>query len=424
MRIAIVYFAEFPPKVGATGGDRRVRDIAIGLAAQPGVEVTMLAARREPRQDRVSLGAFDAVFLGGTSRSVFGRIASRLSYWRDFLRLNKQARFDWIIFYSVNLDALLPAILAAGSGTKVAAEFCDLVSVGHMAFTVRTWLSSRWHALGERLLPKVTSLNIVISRGFVTHVRRQAPATPVVKVPVLVDGTIFKPVENPRARAKTQFTIPEEATLIAYVGGLWKQEGVAYLVEAFSSLAGEFPHLKLIIAGSLVSGNGDFDDVEALVDKLGIRDRVVLPGWVSTEDVALIYSRADILVLPQVDNTFAQMAMPTKLAEYSAMARPIVATRVGDVPLYFTHEKDALLVESCNVEQLAQSIRSLASDPQLRERLGAGAKSVAREHFDPVAAGKRIVSAMKDVSQSNQDRKHREQATGVTPTIRTDFPLR
>jgi glycosyltransferase involved in cell wall biosynthesis len=65
---------------------------------------------------------------------------------------------------------------------------------------------------------------------------------------------------------------------------------------------------------------------------------------------------------------------PLKLLEYMACGRAIVAPRVGDVPLTVSDGAEALLVEPGVAKPVIDAVATLASDPLLRNRLGASAR--------------------------------------------------
>lgn len=104
-----------------------------------------------------------------------------------------------------------------------------------------------------------------------------------------------------------------------------------------------------------------------------------------------------MLVLPQINDQFAIAAMPTKSAEYAMMGKAIIATEVGDIPLYFRNGESALLVKSESASALADAMERLIKDTELRNRLAIAARKVAETHFDYREAGKRIVAAMEAV---------------------------
>jgi glycosyltransferase involved in cell wall biosynthesis len=75
-------------------------------------------------------------------------------------------------------------------------------------------------------------------------------------------------------------------------------------------------------------------------------------------------------------------ASPIVLREAFATGRPVVATRVGDVPDVIRDGENGLLVPPNNVEALAAAINRLLEDGALAERCGKSALDYARQHFD------------------------------------------
>jgi glycosyltransferase involved in cell wall biosynthesis len=88
-----------------------------------------------------------------------------------------------------------------------------------------------------------------------------------------------------------------------------------------------------------------------------------------------------VLVSPHVplDAGAEFFGSPTKLFEYMAMGRGIVASRLGQIGEVLAHEETALLVAPGNVEQLRDAIVRFSSSRELRENLGAAARRAAIE---------------------------------------------
>lgn len=74
-------------------------------------------------------------------------------------------------------------------------------------------------------------------------------------------------------------------------------------------------------------------------------------------------------------------ASPIVLREAFASARPVVATKVGDVPEIITHRQNGLLVEPGDSRALADAILAFLTDRALAERCAANGLRYAREHF-------------------------------------------
>jgi len=92
---------------------------------------------------------------------------------------------------------------------------------------------------------------------------------------------------------------------------------------------------------------------------------------------------------------------PTKLFEYMAMGKAIVASNLDQLSQVLDHGTTAWLVPAGNAVELAAAIEMLANDPQLRHRLGQNAQaSILRRHTWRVNAA-RVLAQFKGSRQAN-----------------------
>jgi glycosyltransferase involved in cell wall biosynthesis len=109
---------------------------------------------------------------------------------------------------------------------------------------------------------------------------------------------------------------------------------------------------------------------------------VILTGAVNHHEVPALLDACDILVSPHVplaDGTDF-FGSPTKIFEYMAMGKGIVASRLGQIAEVLSHEQTALLVEPGDTEELTAAILQLAALPTLRQQMGTAARQVAIKH--------------------------------------------
>lgn len=389
MKIGVVYQGKFPPEKGASGSDRRVRDITRGLAQ--GNMVHMLVPRwNKSSKENQDADDFEINYLGGTD-SKSNSIMSRISFWKAVRMFVKKNELDSILFYNTSFESIPTAYQLKNRGYKVAYEICDLPSSNIKGF------KKHLVELGENYLPKVTNLNIAISKFLEDKVLESAPNTQSLRIPILVDSDTFQFDESKAKRFRAKYNIIEDEIVIAYAGGTWKQEGVRYLVDAFNALSKERKNIRLAIAGRLIKKSEAHDDIEGLLEKYNLGDRIIAMGWVSTEDILELYSAAYILALPQIDNVFNIAGLPTKLAEYSSMGKAIVATDVGDVKTYFEDGKNIALCEAANSDSLKETLAKVIDDQGLYKTLASGAKKVAMTQFDFRVCGNKIINELKNL---------------------------
>jgi glycosyltransferase involved in cell wall biosynthesis len=103
--------------------------------------------------------------------------------------------------------------------------------------------------------------------------------------------------------------------------------------------------------------------------------KVIFTGSVDHGKVPALLDACDILVSPHIPLADGSdfFGSPTKLFEYMAMGKGIVASRLGQIGDVLVHEETALLVEPGEVDALAAAIQRLAQSSELRARLGASA---------------------------------------------------
>jgi colanic acid/amylovoran biosynthesis glycosyltransferase len=131
--------------------------------------------------------------------------------------------------------------------------------------------------------------------------------------------------------------------------------------------------VKLVIVG-----DGPMrGDIEALIDRLGLRDHVRITGYLSNEGVREELLAARALVLP----SFAE-GLPGVFLEALALGRPVVSTYIAAHPELVEPGVSGWLVPAGAVEPLVDAMAEvLTADPADLERMGhAGAAAVARQH--------------------------------------------
>lgn len=149
---------------------------------------------------------------------------------------------------------------------------------------------------------------------------------------------------------------------IVGVGTLRWHKDFGSLIEAFSRLAKVHSDWRLTILGE----GPDREKLAALSDKLGISDRVSMPGSVSREELRDTLQRASIFALSSVTE-----GIPKALLEAMASGCACVSTDVGDCGEVLG--STGLIVPPGDVESLAEALCSLSKDPSVRHGLSEAA---------------------------------------------------
>ena len=179
------------------------------------------------------------------------------------------------------------------------------------------------------------------------------------------------PARSATSTVREELGLGPADRLVLAVGNLYPVKGHADLVSAIAQLGPRHPSLHLAIAG-----RGDLaDSLNRAARAGGVGDRVHLLGL--RGDIADLLAAADIFVLPSRSE-----GLPLALLEAMFAGRPIVATRVGDVPVALANGAAGLLAEPGRPDELAAAIERLLADADLARELGKQARIRAQAEFD------------------------------------------
>jgi len=381
MKIAVVAFVDFDQYSAAKS---RVQLLARGLALR-GHEVHVVLPIRYTSGPLYTVSEGLHVHWGISVRT--DSIArSRLEGRLGLLLLVKRlcaARLDWLVLYNMGIEGVLMLAIASAYGVKVASEYCDVWSPP-LAPNVYKWTRYLSHELGMKLISRHANLNIVISKFIEAKVTQIAPTRKTILIPQLVDCEKFRYDQSAALLCRNKWKIGSDF-IIAYILSHYHYNGLRLLMSACALLASEGESFKLLISGA-PSSYGECDDAVELVSYYNLSDRTILTGWIPLDEVIPTMCAANCLVLPKLNHIANLAAGPTVLAEYLAMGRPIVATRVGDISMYVHDEEDVLLCEP-EIVSLANQIRRIIHDHALRQTLEFNARNAALKHFDYRIAG-------------------------------------
>jgi glycosyltransferase involved in cell wall biosynthesis len=190
-----------------------------------------------------------------------------------------------------------------------------------------------------------------------------------------IDTDQFRPAENPRRMRP----LGDASLVIGVVCALRAEKGLFTLLHAFERVRDLRPNLKLAIVGSGSLGNA----LEARSVQLGIREQCVFEP--ATRQVPDWLRSMDIFVLPSTSE-----ALSNALMEAMACGCAPVATRVGGNVELIQDGRTGLIFEAGNPEQLAQRLRLLIENADLRRRTAQAAARTIRGNFSLRAAASRM----------------------------------
>jgi glycosyltransferase involved in cell wall biosynthesis len=160
--------------------------------------------------------------------------------------------------------------------------------------------------------------------------------------------------------------------VIMTAGRMTGMKGFDILIKAFAQVAEEFPEWKVKIFGR----GRDRKKLEDLITEHNLEGRVEMPGPVTPLDAE--WGKASIAAIPSRFEPFGLV-----IVEAMTAGLPVVCTAVKHGPIEIIDtEENGLLVESQNPAALADALRRLMADPDLRRKLADGGMATAKR-FEP-----------------------------------------
>jgi glycosyltransferase involved in cell wall biosynthesis len=239
-----------------------------------------------------------------------------------------------------------------------------------------------WIRMCEEVTLKSAARIVVVSRVLRDDLVERGISPDRIRVnPNAVDTNLFYPGRG-RDSGREELGVQPADVLIGFVGTFSLWHGIDPLQQAIARLLTSRLRCRVrfvLIGDGLL--HGEMRAALAAYERTG---EVIFTGPLPPEKVAEYLDASDILVSPHIPMPDGSrfFGSPTKLFEYMAVGKAIVASRLDQIAEVLEHERTALLVTPGNPEELEQAILRLALDSSLRETLGAAARRAAVEHHD------------------------------------------
>jgi len=185
---------------------------------------------------------------------------------------------------------------------------------------------------------------------------------------------------------------------ILFVGRFSKSKGIENLINALNIIKNEqeFSDVRLVIMGV---DFGFEEKMEELIDRFDLSNKVSIIKNPPREDVISAYGESEFLILP------SQWELsPLVPLESFAFKKPVISTRSHGIPFTVQHDKNGILVEPENPMELADAIKKLLLDEDLRSRLGLFGYNFVHEECNCVSMAKNSLKLYEQVLENNHNK--------------------
>ncbi len=257
----------------------------------------------------------------------------------------------------------LDAATSAGGGIPVVVEVNELAGDERIRST--PWLLPLARRADRRSFARAAAI-VTVS----PHLKRRIAALGIdeAKIHVVPNAVSASFLAAPSRRYEIRVRLGLQDEIVAgFIGWFVEWHRLDRLIDEFAKVAREHPALRLMLVG-----DGPLRDaLTARAAQLGIADRLIWPGPVPHDEVPAWLDAMDIAVVPH-SNEFRS---PIKLFEAMARARAVLAPRTEAIADVVIEDADAALFNPESADELGTKLTQLATQPELRSRLGSAARA-------------------------------------------------
>lgn len=183
---------------------------------------------------------------------------------------------------------------------------------------------------------------------------------------VVPNGVSVAVSDEDRRAAREELGISDSTVMIIHVGNIRPHKGHSNLIAATAKLKGELDDFVVVSIGG-EKHDGDLARIRDEAARAGVGD--VFRALGRRENALAFVAASDVMANPSDHE-----GLPLAILEAMSLGKPVVATAVGGVPSVIEPGVNGLLVPAADPAALAESLRDLAIDGELRSTLGGRAR--------------------------------------------------
>jgi len=361
-RAAVLLYSSYP-------SDPRPRRAAEAMV-EAGMEVDLLSLSESESEPAEEMVYGVRVFRLRLKRARTNKRTYLRQYGRFFLssfwflaRRSLVRRYDVVHVHNMPDFLVFAALPAKARGSRIIFDLHD--PMPELMTTIYGLADNHWLVRALRRVEKwsigfsdlALTPNLAFKKLFSSRSCRPEKIQIVMNSPQqeIFDPDRFTPGENSEQR-------PGEFRIMHH-GSIVHRHGLDLLVEAVAQLRPTVPGIRLDIYGAETPY---LSKLRETVARLAVGDIVTYHGAKSQSAIAQAIRACHVGVVPNRRSVFTEINFPTRLFEYLAMHRPVIAPATQGICDYFGPD-ELLLFEPDNVQDLARKIQWVWQNPQAAE---------------------------------------------------------
>jgi glycosyltransferase involved in cell wall biosynthesis len=294
-----------------------------------------------------------------------------LSYWRTYIRLKemkKNGNLDCIYYYSDILypypDQYLYSFLAKTLHVPFVLELCECPWSLLKKYKNPLNISPLWGVNG------VISISKFLSDWVKEEKQKRKYSIAAIEIPILADVNEQTPKAFPSNNHSVLF-----AASSAYI------HSMVFMTNAMEYVWDEIPNSKLYITGIRQTDIKDQAFIKRY-ESLKNSNNMEICGYLPRIDLLDLFGNMNALLIPLFNDIYSKARFPTKIGEYLLAERPIITTRVGEIPRFFFDQKNAYMTLAEDSKMYGEKIIYALKNKEVSRSVGIEGRKLAFEKFD------------------------------------------
>lgn len=301
---------------------------------------------------------------------------------RAFRLLIKESSDTVFILQRVNYHALAPLWVSGLKKNKIVFDCDDWNIRENPVYHFGFYPSSKME-YATRQVAKRAGACIAASRFLESYLLNFNPSTHY--LPTGVDTNLFSPKED-RSGA---------GVIFSWIGTAYHEEmgaNLRFLLDCFSEVADRQADVSLSLAGE----GRYFEEVRRTLSVYKHKHKVTVCDWIDPDRIPEHLARMDVGLLPLIQDTkFNKAKSPTKLFEYMSMAKPTIASDMGEAKNILRDRQTGFLAQNKN--EFVSAMRHLAENTLTRREMGNQAREDAKRYYSLDVLGRRLADILKGI---------------------------
>lgn len=351
-RAAVLLFSYYP-------ADPRPRRAAEALAKE-GVTVDLIclrASNKEPARETIKGVRIFRVqqkrHRGGKKRYVNQYAAFILRSFTYLTLRSLTRRYDFVHVHNMPDALVFSALVPKALGAKIILDLHDpmpelmqaIFKLPEESLSVR--LLKRLEKWSIRFADVVLTVNLACKEIYSSRSCAPEKINVVLNSP---DDDIFR-FQRPRSKSSNGRD-PAQPFVILYHGSLVRRNGFDLAVDALEIVRKRIPTVRLMVCGERTSF---FEEVMESARKRGLQENVQYAGARNLNQIVEAIESCDLGIIPNHRNIFTEINTPTRIFEYLALGKPVIAPQAKGIQDYFG-EEELVFFKLGDASDLAQKI--------------------------------------------------------------------